>query len=77
MGGRTYKATMHFNKPGSRNGTPWTVHYRGVCHLVRAIECHATMTSEWKPDKKENPRAFFTAQVESLELTPDGVAILR
>lgn len=73
---KTYKATMHFNKPGSRNGTPWTVHYRGKCHLVQAIDCRVPMRSEWKPEKKENPRAFFVAQVQHLEVTPEGVAIL-
>lgn len=73
---RAYKATMHFNKPGSRNGTPWTVHYRGVCHIVKAIDCRVPMTSEWKPEKKDNPRAFFTAYAESLQITPDGTAIL-
>lgn len=74
---KTYKAVMHFNKPGSSKGTPWTVHYRGVCHIVREIRCLVPMLSEWKPNKKENPRAFFTAKVSELKITPDGVAILK
>ncbi len=74
---KRYKAVMHFNKPGSNKGTPWTVHYRGVCHIVREIQCQVPMVSEWKPEKKTNPRAFFTAQVASLTITPDGVAILQ
>lgn len=74
---KTYKAIMHFNKPGSSKGTPWTVHYRGVCHIVREIQCKVPMVSEWKPEKKSNPRAFFTAQITSLTITPDGVAVLQ
>jgi len=73
---KTYKAIMHFNKPGSTKGTPWTVHYRGACHLVSEIRCKVPMVSEWKPEKKANPRAFFTAQISNLEITPEGVAIL-
>lgn len=73
---KTWKATMHFNKPGSRSGKPWTVHFRGVCHVVRAIDCRVPMISEWKPEKKDNPKAFFTAQVSKLELSEDGTAIL-
>ena len=73
---RAYKAVMHFNKPGSKSATPWTIHYRGVCHLVSKIECHVAVTSEWKPNKKSNPRAFFTAQVASLVIR-DDVAYLR
>lgn len=73
---RKYKAVMHFNKPGSAKGRPWTVHYRGVCHVVKQIVCEAPMVSEFKPDKPTNPRAFFTAMAESLEVGRDGVARL-
>lgn len=66
---------MHFNKPGARKGTPWTVHYRGTCYVVREIDCQVPMKSEWKPEKKTNPRAFFTAQASCLMIA-DGVATL-
>lgn len=77
MASKKYKAIMHFNKPGSSRGTPWTVHYRGVCHIVAAIDCQVPMTSEWKPNLKTNPRAFFTAQVSDLQITEDRIAILK
>jgi hypothetical protein len=73
---RTYKAIMHFNKPGSRKGTPWTVHYRGVCYVVEQIWCLVPMISEWKPNKKTNPRAFFTAWVSEIEIK-NGLAVLK
>lgn len=63
---KTYKAIMHFNKPGAHKGTPWTVHFRGVCYVVSEIKCLVPMTSEWKPNKKTNPRAFFTAKVSDV-----------
>lgn len=73
---QTYKAILHFNKPASKKGTPWTVHYRGTCYIVAEIRCRVPMVSEWKPNKKSNPRAFFTAQVASIQITPENVAIL-
>jgi len=73
---KTYKAIMHFNKHGSAKGKPWTVHYRNTCYVVSQIDCRVPMISEWKPDKKNNPRAFFTAKVASLEITENDTAIL-
>ncbi len=72
---KTYKAVMHFSRPGALKSTPWTVHYRGKCHIVQEIRCYAPMRSEWKPDKKSNPRAFFVAFTHKL-IIEDGVAIL-
>lgn len=74
---RAYKAVMHFNKPAASKGTPWTVHFRGVCHIVKEIDCRVPMRSEFKPEKKTNPRAFFTAQVKSLTINDEGVAVLE
>lgn len=73
---KTHKAIMHFNKPGSKTGSPWTVHYRGTCYIVSEIRCLVPMVSEWKPNRKSNPRAFFTAQINHLYISKDNVAIL-
>lgn len=75
---KTWKAIMHFNKPGSCREmcTPWTVHWRGTCYQVKEIKCNVPMISEWKPKKKNNPRAFFTAQVNKLSVKR-GIAILE
>lgn len=69
---------MHFNKPGAGrpSPTPWTVHWRGTCYQVVRIDCRVPMLSEWKPEKKSNPRAFFTAQVAEIRLNKKGVATL-
>lgn len=72
---KTYKAIMHFNKPASKKGKPWTVHYRETCYIVSKIECRVPMVSEYKPKKRSNPRAFFTAHVKNLTVKKD-VAIL-
>lgn len=66
---KTYKAIMHFNKHGSRSGRPWTVHFRGTCYVVSRIQCLVPMVSEWKPHRKSNPRAFFTAMVSRLKIS--------
>lgn len=68
---------MHFSRPGSREGRPWTVHFRGACHVVREVRCEVPMRSEWRPGRRSEPRAFFTATASSLEVTEDGVATLR
>ncbi len=73
---RRYKAIMHFNKPGAAKGTPWTVHFRGACYVVREIVCKAPIASEWKPNRKANPRAFFTAQVATVTVDRRGKATL-
>lgn len=73
---KTYKAIMHFNKQGSDKGTPWTVHFRGVCYLVSEIKCLVPMTSEWKPNKKTNPRAFFTANVSDVVIQDNTATLM-
>jgi hypothetical protein len=77
MSARTYKAVMHFNKQGAKKGLPWTVHFRGTCYPASVIRCQVPMISEWKPNKKSNPRAFFTAQVHTLIITGAGLVILQ
>ncbi len=74
---KTYKAIMHFNKTGSKKGLPWTIHSHGVCYLVKEIRWATLMISEWKPKKKSNPRAFFTAKASTLSITKNKVAILK
>ena len=73
---RKYKAIMHFNKQMSTKGKPWTVHYRGTCYIVSEIHCKVPMASAWKPNRKTNPRAFFTAQAESLHIQ-NSIATLQ
>lgn len=72
------KAIMHFNKPGSRKDSPlpWTVHWRGKCYPASKIICCVQMESEFKPHKKQNPRAFFTAQIQDIYLDKHDVIIL-
>jgi hypothetical protein len=73
---KLYKVIMHFNKQGSKSGKPCTIHYRGVCYLVNQIKCFVPMVSEFKPNKKSNPKAFFTAQAQTLINNKNGNAIL-
>lgn len=56
---RGYVATIHYNKPGSRRGLPWTVHYRGKCHLFAEVRISGTAATVHRPDKKTNPRSWL------------------
>jgi hypothetical protein len=71
-----YKAIIHFNKAGSSNNLPWTIHFKNKCYLVNIINCLVPMVSEWKPNKKTNPRAFFTVRASSLNIEND-IATIR
>jgi hypothetical protein len=73
---KRYKTIIHFNKFGATKDKPWTIHYKNACYLVSKLVCKVPMTSEWKPNKKTNPRAFFTAQISNLEIFKDNKAIL-
>lgn len=70
------KAVMHFNKPGSYQGRPWSVHWRGTCYMGHEVQCRISMKSEWKPDKPKSPRAFFTAMAVRVWIR-DGVIFVR
>jgi hypothetical protein len=74
---KSHKAIMHFNKHTSKIGKPWTIHYRGTCHIASKIICNVPMVSEWKPNRKNNPRAFFTAQIYELNIDKHGNATLN
>lgn len=71
---RTTKALIHFNKPGSKQTPPqpWTVHWRKKCYQGCKIICWVSIESEFKPNKKQNPRAFFTAQVDNVHIDSEG-----
>ncbi len=68
---------MHFNKQNAFKGNPWTVHYRGACYIVSEIKCFVPMVSEFKPLKKTNPRAFFTAYPSKFWIDKNNIAILK
>jgi len=75
---KRYKATVHFNKHSVRTtGCPWSIHYRGKCHLVKSINWSVNAKTEWKPDRKTNPRAFITAMVKELIIDDNGMATLK
>ncbi len=50
---------LHFSKPGSRKGLPWTVHVSGVCLLASVVKIDVPIFTVWKPTKRSNPRAFL------------------
>lgn len=56
------KARIHFNRQGAPKGWPWTVHTSKECIRAKEVRCKVPTSTAWKPEKKDNPRAFITAQ---------------
>lgn len=71
MGGKPRKFRIHFNKPGSKKGYPWTVHLSGRCIPARSVHVFVRTESVFKPEKKENPRAWIAGRGHVV-LLPDG-----
>lgn len=69
---RATKCVIHFNKFRVKNGLPWTVHNRGVCHAASHVEILVPMFSEERPHLKTNPRYFFTCR-GFVHLLPNNV----
>lgn len=56
---RKSKIIIHFNKQRANKGYPWTVHYKKACIPAKKVIMYGSFTTEWKPEKKSNPRAFI------------------
>lgn len=50
---------LHFNKQGSKDGYPWTVHTSKACIPAKSVTVFTPMETVFKPKKKTNPRAFL------------------
>ncbi len=50
---------IHYNKAGSKNGEPWTIHGSKGCFLASKVLIDAPMETVYKPDKKANPKAWL------------------
>lgn len=55
-------AICHFNKPGSKNGFPWTVHVSGRCIPATEVVFVTGCQTIFRPLKKSNPRAWIRAR---------------
>lgn len=66
---------IHFNKPGAPKGYPWTVHTSKACIPAREVIVQVPTSTVWKPNKKENPRAFIKAK--GVVEVSDGVVTIR
>lgn len=67
---KQYVFWFHLNKPATREalkqkkGVPvWTLHYRGVCHLVESIKCLAQ--TETKANKHQ-PIAVVSGKASNI-----------
>lgn len=55
----------HYNKPASisQGCTMWTVHYKGICHIVTDIDC--TVPTQTKSNVRQ-PRAVVVGKCEDV-----------
>lgn len=65
---------FHYNKPeAQRRGHPvMTVHYKGVCHMVRHIECAVPVSTR---ERNSQPRVVMAGR-GSIEFA-EGTAYIR
>ena len=68
---RKYSFFFHYNKPASRAAgrNKLTLHWRGKCHLVDAINCHVPIESV---DKKTQPHCILKGVALSVLLVGEG-----
>lgn len=50
---------IHFNKQRAKSGYAWTVHTSKACIPAKVVRVSRPVETVWKPDKKNNPRAFI------------------
>lgn len=58
---RKRKYIIHFSKPGSKRGLPWTIHGMGRCIPAKEVSVDTLSQTVYKPEKKTNPRAWIMA----------------
>lgn len=56
---RPYVIYLHFNKQKAKDGYPWTVHYQKKCLPASWVDIKVPSCTIFKPDKRQNPRAFI------------------
>lgn len=55
---------VHFNRIAMQRGNPrvWSIQMSDRCLHAREVWMVVPMRTEFKPDKRTNPRAFFTCR---------------
>lgn len=72
----SYAIKVHFSKPGSKKGKPWTLHYNGRCTPASRITfAGVTAITVFKPQKKANPRAWLSLKGK-VQMLGKGVAYI-
>lgn len=52
---------VHFNRIAMQRGDPrvWSIQMSDRCYHARGVMMDVPMRTEYKPEKRDNPRAFF------------------
>lgn len=66
-GTKVYVFWYHFNKNAwrQRNAISWTVHWRGVCHIVDTVTCRVPTHS---CERRQQPVAIIKGKARGLEI---------
>jgi hypothetical protein len=74
MKAKKYVVWFHYNKPYSQKHKidMWSVHYRGVCHIVEKIVCNIPTFSK---NNKTQPRVVMKGYAHEVSMD-NGVATI-
>lgn len=61
---KRYVVRAHYNKRGP---LPWSVHYRGKCYSCSLVRFLCWAKTEYKADRKSNPKAFVVAYAQGVK----------
>lgn len=55
---------LHFNRIAMQRGDPriWSLQLSGQCIHAREVICHVPLQTQYRPEKRQNPRAFLTGR---------------
>ena len=69
------KARIHFNRRATDDRV-WTIHTSRECILAKQVAVIGTCYTEYKPEKRDNPRASIVVDYKQLEAFPNGLVRL-
>ena len=76
MKNRPYVIYIHYNKQKSAYGFPWTVRTSKACIPASRVVINTPLEAIYKPEKKNNPRAFLRT-IGFIKLSNDGVVTIN
>jgi len=70
------KVRIHFNRHPKREGYIWTVHTSRECIPAKKVTLKGSTSTEYKPEKASNPRAFMVADASEIQRLQTGEVVI-